>query len=366
MSMTNDRRILIMAGGTGGHVFPALAVAKYLREHGVLVSWLGTQKGIEADVVPAAEFEIDYISVTGLRGKGLVGWFFAPLNLTRALLQAISILRKRRPCAVLGMGGFASGPGGIASWLLRTPLLIHEQNAIAGLTNRILSKFASVVMQGFPATFSQKNALHTGNPVREDIVALAAQQQKHNSIHDPLHVLVFGGSLGAQALNEVVPQALATIPEQQRPVVKHQAGKRHLDNARQAYASSGVEADVVPFIDDMASVYQWADVVICRSGALTVAELAAAGVASVLVPYPYAVDDHQTANAAYLADAGAAMLVPQTELTVERLKNIFQIFMQRPEALQQMSQEAKRQAQLQACAVVAEKCMQYLAAEKQS
>ena len=358
---TRDARILIMAGGTGGHVFPALAVAEYLREQGVSVSWLGTRKGIEADLVPRANFEIDYISISGLRGKGVLGWFFAPLRLLRALLQSVRVLRMRRPNAVLGMGGFVTGPGGIASWLLRKPLLIHEQNAIAGMTNRILARFADVIMQGFPDTFPQSHCLHTGNPVRREIYAVPTPAERGVAQHDRLHVLVFGGSLGAQVLNEVIPAALATISDEQRPLIHHQTGRHQLELTQEHYLQHAVDADVTTFIDDMAAAYAWADIVICRAGALTIAELAAAGVAAVLVPYPHAVDDHQTANAAFLADAGAAMLVPQPEFTVDRVSNIFRIFLERPAILFDMANAARAKAQPDACRRVAEQCLQAMA-----
>jgi UDP-N-acetylglucosamine--N-acetylmuramyl-(pentapeptide) pyrophosphoryl-undecaprenol N-acetylglucosamine transferase len=354
----NDARIVIMAGGTGGHVFPALAVARYLRDQGVTVSWLGTRKGIEADVVPRANFEIDYISISGLRGKGILGWIFAPLRLIRSLLQSLQVIRLRKPDAVLGMGGFVTGPGGVASWLMRKPLLIHEQNAIAGLTNRILARFAKIVMQGFPNTFHQSNSLLTGNPVRQEIYSLPAPAERKTGNKERINVLVFGGSLGAQVLNETIPEALAQIGAAYRPVVRHQTGKRQLEATLANYHKANVEADITPFIDDMAEAYAWADVVICRAGALTIAELAAVGIASVLVPYPYAVDDHQTANAGFLADNGAAMLVPQPEFTVERVTNIFRIFHERPEVLKDMANAARALAKPQACQLVAQQCMQ--------
>jgi UDP-N-acetylglucosamine--N-acetylmuramyl-(pentapeptide) pyrophosphoryl-undecaprenol N-acetylglucosamine transferase len=310
--------IVIMAGGTGGHVFPALAIAARLRERGVAVSWLGTRRGIEAELVPQAGFDIDWISVAGLRGRGLVGWLLAPARLALALVQALAALRRRRPAAVLGLGGFASGPGGVAAWLLAIPLLVHEQNAVPGLTNRLLARLATRVMEGFPGTFPPAcGAYPTGNPVRPEIAALPAPESRLADRGGPLRLLVLGGSLGAAALNAAVPVAAARLPD--RLDILHQSGRVKLEATRAAYAEAGVAARVEPFIDDMAAAYRWADLVLCRAGALTVAELAAAGVGAVLVPFPHAVDDHQTANAGYLVAAGAAELLPQSELDGARL-----------------------------------------------
>jgi UDP-N-acetylglucosamine--N-acetylmuramyl-(pentapeptide) pyrophosphoryl-undecaprenol N-acetylglucosamine transferase len=355
-------RILIMAGGTGGHVFPALAVAHELRARGAEVSWLGTRAGIEAELVPQAGIAIDYISITGLRGKGALGWLLAPLRIVRALWQAWAVLRRRRPQAVLGLGGFASGPGGLAAWLSGRPLLIHEQNAVAGLTNRLLSRVAQTVMQAFPHTFADGARVMTcGNPVRREIVAVTSPEQRYAAHQGALHLLVIGGSLGAMALNETLPRAMARLPAAQRPVVRHQSGRRHLAQAQQIYREAGVEAEVVPFIDDMAAAYDWADLVLCRAGALTVSELAAAGAPALLVPYPHAVDDHQTRNAAFLVDAGAALLLPQHALNDEMLAATLQSFCADTgagrEALRAMAQAAHRLAQPAAAATVAEACL---------
>jgi UDP-N-acetylglucosamine--N-acetylmuramyl-(pentapeptide) pyrophosphoryl-undecaprenol N-acetylglucosamine transferase len=312
-------RVMIMAGGTGGHVFPALAVARELAGRGAAVTWLGTRAGMEARLVPAAGIAIDYVDVAGLRGKGLGGWLVAPLRLARALTQALSILRRRRPQAVLGMGGFASGPGGVAARLLRRPLVIHEQNAIAGLTNRLSAPLAARVLAAFPGAFGARTAEVTGNPVRAEIAALPAPAERFAGRDGRLRLLVVGGSLGATALNGVLPQAIACMAAAARPQVVHQAGERHAETARAAYAAAGVVAEVKPFLDDMAAVYGWADLVVCRAGALTVSELAAAGLPAILVPFPFAVDDHQTANARQLTDSGAALLAPQAELSAERL-----------------------------------------------
>ncbi|GAB3680035.1 undecaprenyldiphospho-muramoylpentapeptide beta-N-acetylglucosaminyltransferase [Salinisphaera aquimarina] len=319
MGASSAPHVLIMAGGTGGHVFPALAVAHALIERGARVSWLGTKAGIEARLVPANDLALHTIDVAGLRGKGTLSWLIAPLKLVRACLQALGLVRQLAPQLVVGMGGFAAGPGGLAARLTGRPLLIHEQNASAGLTNRLLSRLATTVLQAFPNTFAAQRAAKTvGNPVRREILELAAPADRWQTREGRVRLLVLGGSGGALAINERVPAALATLAEDERPQVRHQAG-RTLREATTAYAKYDVSADVSEFIDDMAAAYAWADVVVCRSGALTVAELAAAGVGALLVPYPFAADDHQRANGEYLVAAGAASLINQDELTVERL-----------------------------------------------
>lgn len=336
--------IVIVAGGTGGHVFPALAVADAMRASGATISWLGTRQGIEARVVPAAGYELDPVSITGLRGKGLGGWLAAPVRIARALWQSVRVLRARRPGAVLAMGGFVSGPGGIAARLLGTPLVIHEQNAIAGLTNRLLSRVASQVLCGFPKSFdSHPGARHVGNPVRAPIRQAEPPRARLSGHAGKLRVLIVGGSLGAQVFNEVVPRALALMASAERPAVRHQSGLKHIDAARAAYQSAGVadDAEVMAFIDDMAAAYAWADVVVCRAGAMTIAELAAIGVASVLVPFPHAVDDHQTANAQFLAAHGAALLIPQTDFTAERLAAVLRDFHANRPVLIEMAEAAR-------------------------
>jgi UDP-N-acetylglucosamine--N-acetylmuramyl-(pentapeptide) pyrophosphoryl-undecaprenol N-acetylglucosamine transferase len=311
-------KIVIMAGGTGGHVFPALAVAAVLREHGHDVVWMGAPDSFESRTVPQYGFPIEFITVSGLRGKGLTKLLFAPLLLLRAIAQAWRVLRQQKPDAVLGMGGFASGPGGIAAWLQDRALIIHEQNAIAGMTNRVLARFARRVLQAFPGAFSERVGITVGNPVRAQVMALPPPERRYAGREGALRVLVMGGSQGARALNERVPQALALIPVAQRPVVRHQAG-RTLAVAQAAYATAGVQAEVVEFITDVAAAYAWADLVICRSGASTVSELAAAGVASILVPFPAAVDDHQTHNALYLSKVGGGLLIQERDLSPQRL-----------------------------------------------
>lgn len=347
--------ILITAGGTGGHVYPGLAVARALLEQGIPVVWMGTRKGLEARVIPEAGIPMAWLEVSGVRGKGWQTTLLAPFNILRALWQAWQIMREHQPAAVLGMGGFVAGPGGLMAALLGKPVIIHEQNAIAGLTNKLLAKVSRQVLEGFPRTFpASPKVLATGNPVRADIAALPAPVQRLAGREgQPVHLLVVGGSLGAQALNQLVPQALALLPEGARPQVRHQAGTKNLEDARLAYQAAGVATEVLPFIEDMASAYAWADLVICRAGALTIAELAAAGVAAILVPFPHAVDDHQTANAKYLADNGAAILMQQRDLTPASLADTLRALCNDRSRLQHMAQAARDLAKPGATAQVA-------------
>jgi UDP-N-acetylglucosamine--N-acetylmuramyl-(pentapeptide) pyrophosphoryl-undecaprenol N-acetylglucosamine transferase len=303
---------MIMAGGTGGHVFPALATARVLQRRGYDIVWLGTERGIEARLVPAEGIPVEWLSVSGLRGKGIGTLLAAPFRLAVALVQALRAVRRHRPRVVLGAGGFASGPGGVAAWLLGRPLVVHEQNAVAGLTNRVLARLASRVLEGFPGSFGAGvPAERVGNPVRPEIAEVAPPQRRYAGREGRARLLVFGGSQGAARLNA----AIAELPETLRPEVLHQTGARGVEETSAAYASRGIEADVRAFIDDMAGAYGWADLAVCRSGALTVAELAAAGVPAILVPFPAAVDDHQTRNARFVVAAGAAVLMPEPELT---------------------------------------------------
>jgi len=352
-------RILIMAGGTGGHVFPGLAVAQELRDRGVEVVWLGTQRGLESRLVPAAGIQLEWIAVSGLRGKRLGSWLLAPLRLLTALVQSLVVIMRHRPTAVLGMGGFAAGPGGVMTWLLHKPLVIHEQNAIPGLTNRLLARLASRVLEAFPGSFpAKRHAVHTGNPVRADIAALESPERRLAGRDGPVRLLVLGGSQGARALNQAVPAALAQVRPRLALEVLHQAGAHHIDDARRAYQEAGVKAQVEPFLDGMAQAYAWADLVLCRAGALTIAELAAAGLGSVLVPFPFAVDDHQTHNAGYLVDAGAARLIPQADLTPGRLGEALIELCSRRSVLQEMACAARRLAKPDAAAQVAAHCLE--------
>lgn len=349
--------ILITAGGTGGHVYPGLAVARALQAQDIPVIWMGTPNGLEARVIPEADIDMVYLSVSGLRGKGLLKLLAAPVQLVKALFQSVMIMRKIKPSAVLGMGGFVAGPGGLVASLMGKPVIIHEQNAIPGLTNKLLSGFSKKVLEGFPGTFvDRKNTLGIGNPVRKDIASLENPRQRLGDRWGHVHVLVFGGSLGAQALNEIVPMALGELALDKRPVVRHQAGKNKDQSTIKTYKNMGVEAEITPFIEDMAEAYEWADLVICRSGALTVAELAAAGIASIMVPYPWAVDDHQTANAKYLSEQDAAILMPQNELTKESLSELLRDLCSNRDKLIEMSIRARELAKPQASNEVAAIC----------
>jgi len=356
--ITGQQRIMIMAGGTGGHVFPALAVAERLRSVGVEVIWLGTERGIESRVIPEAGIELATISISGLRGNGVLGWLLAPLRITYATFMAMRLIRKWRPQALLGMGGFVTGPGGLAGWLLRKPVLIHEQNAIAGMTNRILARFARVVMEAFPGAFTAKFcARQTGNPVRADIMTITEPHQRFANRTGALRVLVVGGSLGAAVLNKTVPQAVQNIPAKDIEIW-HQTGRHELQETQQRYASLNMQAKVAAFIDDMSEAYEWADIVICRAGALTVTELASAGVASILIPFPHAVDDHQTANARFLEHAGAALLIQQSRFNATWLTERLTEFVKQRERLLAMAQAAKGQAKNNATEDVAQICLQ--------
>jgi UDP-N-acetylglucosamine--N-acetylmuramyl-(pentapeptide) pyrophosphoryl-undecaprenol N-acetylglucosamine transferase len=369
MSSVHARPILIMAGGTGGHVFPALALARLLRARSYEVIWLGTQRGLEARVVPAERIQIEWLSVGGLRGKGVMTLLAAPFRLALSLSQALRVMWRHRPVVVVGLGGFVTGPGGVAAWLTRRPLMIHEQNAVAGFTNRCLSHLAREVLEAFPGSFgSGVKARAIGNPVRQDISAIAPPAQRFADRTGAIRVLVIGGSLGAVRLNSVVPQALARLKQlalAQIPAidVRHQAGERWIDAGRQSYASAGVRADVRPFIEDMAEAYSWADLVICRSGALTVSELAAAGIGAILVPFPAAVDDHQTHNAQYLVKEGAAVLIADRDLTAERLCDELQRLCAGRAKLLAMAERARQLAKPESAEELAKSCLEMAAKE---
>lgn len=347
--------IIVMAGGTGGHVFPALAVAGLLREKGEKIIWMGTTVGIESRLVPAENYPIEWLSVHGLRGKGKLVIALSPFKLIQACFQALMILKKHKPRAVLGMGGFASGPGGVMAWLMRIPLIIHEQNAVTGLTNRILARIATLKYYAFPAAAkSIKGAVVVGNPVRKDILSIDRPQQRLAGRDTrSINLLILGGSLGAKTLNETVPDAIKNMAMEDRPVIRHQCGPRHLAACQQRYLKNNVTAEVVAFIDDMKAAYEWADLVICRAGALTVAEIAAAGVASILVPYPYAVDDHQFVNAGFLSDAGAAIVERDENFTAEILVKKLISFISNKDQLLEMACQARKVAYTDATQQVA-------------
>jgi UDP-N-acetylglucosamine--N-acetylmuramyl-(pentapeptide) pyrophosphoryl-undecaprenol N-acetylglucosamine transferase len=352
-----ERPILIMAGGTGGHVFPALALARLLREKAHKVIWLGTHRGIEARVIPAEGIPIEWLSVGGLRGKGVFTLLAAPVKLVMALTQALSVMWRHRPAVVVGLGGFVTGPGGVAAWLTGRPLLIHEQNAVAGFTNRTLAHyFAREVLEAFPGSFGGRvRARAIGNPVRRDIIAVPPPAARFSGRSGPIRILVIGGSQGAARLNEVVPQGLKLAAG--RFEVRHQAGEKWIESGRESYAKAGVQADVRAFIENMGEAYGWADLVICRSGALTVSELAAVGVGAILVPFPAAVDDHQTHNAGYLVNAGAAMLIPQSELTPERLATELRRLTASRDTLRAMAEKARSLAKPKAADDLATSCL---------
>ncbi|MBQ0798710.1 MAG: undecaprenyldiphospho-muramoylpentapeptide beta-N-acetylglucosaminyltransferase [Porticoccaceae bacterium] len=360
-----------MAGGTGGHVFPALAVAEDLRARGCDVSWLGTRQGIESEQVPAHNFPITYISVAGLRGKGGLAKIRGVARLVLAAGQALRAVYKLKPDVVLGLGGFASGPGGVAARLLGKPLVIHEQNAIAGTTNRLLSKIASVALTAFPEALP--GARHCGNPVRAEILKLSMELSQR-SLEESLleesslnenaakpRLLVLGGSLGAQKLNQTLPEALALMAESQRPEVRHQCGRGNEETTKNMYQQAGVDADVVPFVADMAAAYTWADFVVCRAGALTVSELTAVGLPSILVPFPYAIDDHQTHNALWLVNAGAGYLLDEKALNPESLAATVLELTTNTDKRAGMAESARRLALPDATRRVADVCLEVAA-----
>lgn len=351
------RPIMIMAGGTGGHVFPGLAVADALRQRDRAVFWLGTHRGLEARVVPEHGIEIEWVSIAGFRRRGLLAWLLTPFRVAFAIAQVLTTLYRRRPGAVLGMGGFVSGPGGIAAWLARKPLLIHEQNAIAGTTNRLLARFATRIFEAFPGSFPAKlGAECIGNPVRRSIAALPPPSARRlGDAGRPLRLLVLGGSQGARALNRAVPAAAARLAVAARPEIRHQAG-HGVDATMAAYRDAGVTATVERFIDDMAAAYGWADLVLARAGALTVAELAAAGVGAILVPYPYAVDDHQTHNARHFAAAGAGVLLPEDALDADSLVREIERLDADRAALLRMAEQARAQSPSEAAEKLADAC----------
>jgi UDP-N-acetylglucosamine--N-acetylmuramyl-(pentapeptide) pyrophosphoryl-undecaprenol N-acetylglucosamine transferase len=352
---------MVMAGGTGGHVFPALAVAEVLRDRNVVVTWLGTRRGIEAELVPEHGFPIDFIDVEGVRGRGVMKLLKAPFVLMKALWQSIGVIRSQKPEVVLGLGGFASGPGGVAARLLGLPLVIHEQNAVAGTTNTLLAKIANRILEAFPGALPRGEWV--GNPVRKAIEDLPALDQDKiadgvSSDLPPIQLLVLGGSLGASAINQQVPKALALLPGEVAIEVRHQCGRAHQSDTESAYEAAGVKASIEPFIADMAEAYEWADVVVCRAGALTVAELTAAGVGALLIPYPHAIDDHQTKNGEWLVEQKAALLMQQSDLTPEKLAAQITEWSTDRTKLQSMAVNARAMAKSGVAESVADICME--------
>ena len=353
VTQSKSGTLMVMAGGTGGHVYPAMAVADYMQAQGWNIVWLCTEGGMENKLIEDKPYEKAMITMQGVRGKGLAGWLLLPVKLFKASRQSHAAIKQFQPNVVLGMGGFAAFPGGLKAWMMAKPLVIHEQNSIAGLTNKVLAIFATRVLAAFPSAFGNKATL-VGNPVRAEITQLPTPQQRYQQRTGKLNLLVVGGSLGAQALNEVLPKALANLPKETFNVV-HQAGEKHITALQANYQAAGVEADTKAFIQNMSEMYAWADVVICRAGALTIAELACVGVASVLVPFPHAVDDHQTYNAQYLSDAGAAKLIQQTEFNVQKATEILSSLTR--EICLAMAIKAKALAKPEAASAVAKICM---------
>lgn len=349
------KRLMVMAGGTGGHIFPALAVAQHLQKEGWLIDWLGTPTRMEADIVPKYDIPLHFVNIQGVRGNGLKRLLVTPFKLVKAVFDAWRLFGRLQPDVVLGMGGFASGPGGIAAKLRGIPLVLHEQNAVSGVTNRYLAKVASKVMQAFPGAFAGAEVV--GNPIRERLFHI-----KREAHQGPMRVLVIGGSLGAQVFNEVLPEAFAKagVPLD----VFHQTGKGRSSEVQARYEQLGFEAQVADFVDDMASAYGWADVMVCRAGALTVSELAAVGLPSILVPLPSAVDDHQTQNARFLTEHHGAILLPQSEFNAERIGSLLQEWHHDPEQLLEMGAAAHRQAKPDATEAVASVCRQLAGLEK--
>ena len=349
----SQRPVMIMAGGTGGHIFPGLAVAKVLRERGVPVTWLGADGAMETRLVPQHDIHIDTLAIAGLRGKGKLALIGAPLRLLRAIRAAGFLIRDRQPRAVIAFGGFASGPGGIAARLHGLPLLVHEQNRAPGLTNRVLSRFARRVLAGFPGSFAKREEA-VGNPVRAEIAAITPPELRLANRQGPLRLLVLGGSQGARALNNAVPKALAALGAGMPVQVRHQSGEKLHAEALQAYADAGVQASVEPFIADMAEAFAWADLVVCRSGASTLAELCAVGVGSVLVPFAAAVDDHQTRNAEYLVERGAAVLLKQDETLATQLEGVLRDLSENSARRMQMAHAARALAKVDAAERIAD------------
>ena len=350
-------KVLIMAGGTGGHVYPALTVADKLLDKNVAVEWLGTERGIENRLVPERSLPLHFISITGLRGKGLLSWLLMPFQLIRAVQQAIAIIKRIKPDVVLGLGGFASGPGGLAARLLRLPLVIHEQNAVAGTTNRWLNKMATQSLQAFPNSLA--GALTVGNPVRDSILNIAPPSERLKQDKEKTNLLIVGGSLGALTLNKVVPEALAMLDDELKLNVWHQTGEKHFQFTQTQYRQRSVAGKIEAFVDNMNEAYTWADLIICRSGALTVSEVSAVGLAAIFIPFPYAIDDHQTKNAAFLVEANAAKLVPEKKLTANLLAEILKDLLTDRQRLLVMAENSRNVSVRDAADAVSNACMEY-------
>ncbi|MCB5161414.1 undecaprenyldiphospho-muramoylpentapeptide beta-N-acetylglucosaminyltransferase [Marinomonas algarum] len=355
--MNKAHKIMIMAGGTGGHIYPALACAQLFKEKGHTVHWLGSKGGMEETLVPKHDIPLHALSIKGVRGKGLAGLLAAPFRIMRAIGQALAILKKERPSVVLGMGGFVAGPGGVAAKLLGIPLVIHEQNAVAGTTNRLLSKIATTVLQAFDGAL--KGGITVGNPVRNSILTQLARLPREG-MAKPIRLLVVGGSLGAKAINDIMPEVIANWPSSQRLDVWHQTGVRNFEEVIANYQSARAEARVDAYLDDIDKAYYWADIVLCRAGAMTVSELAIAGLPSILVPYPHAIDDHQTANACHLERAGAALLLPQPGLSSQKVISSLVHLIDHDGALLKMGKQASKKARPDATLDVVKHCLRLI------
>lgn len=353
--------VMILAGGTGGHIYPGLAVADALQDRGIGVHWLGARGGMECGMVEARGMALDLVRISGVRGKGLRGWLAMPFRLLRAVLDARASMIRLRPSCALSFGGYVAGPGGIAAWLRGVPLVVHEQNRVPGLTNKVLGRIARRVLQAFPGTFPERlGAVTCGNPVRADIAALPAPEVRFFQRYGKPRLLVTGGSQGAGSLNRIVPQALALLPGSLQPLVFHQAGKNQSEDTRRHYTEAGIQAEIHDFTEDMAAAYAWADLVICRSGALTVSELAAAGVGAILVPFPHAVDDHQALNAGYLEGPGAALVIREADFTPESLAGRLEGLLGNRARMLEMAQVSRSLAVADAADRVVDACSEWL------
>jgi UDP-N-acetylglucosamine--N-acetylmuramyl-(pentapeptide) pyrophosphoryl-undecaprenol N-acetylglucosamine transferase len=353
--------VLVMAGGTGGHIFPGLAVADSLQQRDVAVRWLGARGAMECEKVPVRGMELDVVDIAGLRGKGLARWLQMPWKLLRAVVQAFRLLGENRPACAISFGGYAAGPGGLAARLRGIPLMVHEQNRIPGMTNRVLARLSARVLQAFPGTWEEKlDPVTCGNPVRKEVVELDPPEQRLAERSGPVRLLLTGGSQGALALNRLLPEALGQMPAEMKFEVRHQAGRRWAEQTAEAYRKLDIAANVSEFIEDMADAYGWADLVVCRSGALTVSEVAAAGIAAVFVPYPHAVDDHQTRNAEYLFENGAALILPEGGITAEVLADTLTALMSDRTRLRDMAVRARAASMPDSAGRVAVMCMEYL------
>lgn len=355
--MSRNKSVLIMAGGTGGHVFPGLAVASKLKEEGHNVSWLGTREKMEAKIVPEHGFEIDFIEISGVRKNGIKRLLLAPFKILKSIIQAMKIIKKRKVDLVVGMGGFVTGPGGIAAWLMGVPVIIHEQNAVAGLTNRILSHFSKYVLMGFPGAIKNKKAILVGNPVRQSFIDLPKKEISKNDV--PLNLLIIGGSLGAKYINELIPKVAMDFNNSELNII-HQCGKGKFGSVNEAFSKTSLNVDLQEFIDDVAKVYDWADLIICRAGALTVSEVAVAGLPAIFIPLPYAVDDHQTKNAQTIVDHDGALLFAQNTLNIEKFSKKLKSLCKNRDELSRMSVNTNKTAIVDATLGVVSICNKFL------